>query len=172
MENNVKVKELLKDIETNLAQRSASRKDEVRVMQAMLNDKTYKVGEYSAEGKVGEYCPREDAVKMVTSILSNGAKISNQEAAKIAEDYEFTKNDATAMVGISKEFVDTYVRCGRKLPIGGRADMSVSLSMKKVPAQEKKLPMNKLNASDTTVVIPAHASIKAQGGCPKWVRGK
>ena len=50
--------------------------------------------------------------------------------------------------------------------------MSVSLSLKKIEAQKKKLPMNRLNEKDVTVTIPAHASIKAQGGCPKWIRGK
>ena len=126
-----KVEEILKDIQTNLAQRSASRKDEVRVMQGMLNDKTYKVGEYAAEGKVGEYCPREDAESIVKSILTNGARLSSAEAAKIADNYEYTKAEANAMVGLSKEFVDPYVRCGRKLPLGGRKDMSVSLRDRK-----------------------------------------
>ena len=37
------VKELIKDIHDNLKQKSASRRDEVTVMRAMLNDKSYKV---------------------------------------------------------------------------------------------------------------------------------
>lgn len=166
------VDELLKDIEANLSQRSASRKDEVRVMNAMLNDKDYKVGEYSSEGKVGEYCPREDAQKIVKSILTNGAHLSSAEASSIAENYQFSMPESTAFIGVSKEFVNTYVRCGRKLPIGGRKDMSASLSFKKIPAQKKKLPMNALNSKDAMVTIPEHATIKAHGGCPKWVRAK
>ena len=64
-----KVVDLVKDIRTNLKQRSASQKDEVRVMKAMLNDKDFKVGEYTKEGKVGEYSPYEDSRKMVSTIL-------------------------------------------------------------------------------------------------------
>ena len=41
--------ELVRDIRENLSQASSSQKDEVRVMEAMLNDKDYKVGEYTKE---------------------------------------------------------------------------------------------------------------------------
>lgn len=165
-----RVDEILKDIKINLAQRSASRKDEIRVMQGMLNDKNYSVGEYAADGKVGDYYPRKDAEKLVSSILTNGAHISSAEAATIASNYEFSKSDAVAMIGVSKEFINTYVKSGRKLPLGGREDMSVALSLKDIPAQKKRLPVNALNSKDKTIVIPKHSTIKAQGGCPKWVR--
>ena len=167
------VKDLIKDIELNLSQKSASQKDEVRVMKEMLNDPTYKVGEYTKDGKVGEYCPREDAEKIAASILSNGAKLPGPEAKSIASGYNFTATEANAMVNISKEFINTYIRCGRKLPIGGREDMNVALLFKKVEAQDKKLPSNMLGGKvdKTNVKIPAHATIKAQGGCPKWIRG-
>ena len=40
------VNELLKDIKDNLKQRNSSQKDEIAVMQAMLNDNGYKVDVY------------------------------------------------------------------------------------------------------------------------------
>ena len=43
MEN---VKEVIDDIKNNLTQRSSSRKDEVSVMKAMLNDPEYTVDVY------------------------------------------------------------------------------------------------------------------------------
>lgn len=168
------VTELLKDIEVNLSQRSASAKDETRVMQAMLNDPDYKVGEYTKAGKVGEYCPRESAQAVVKSIIQNGAKVSSAEANSIAQGYQFSKSEAENMCDISKEFINTYVQCGRKLPLGGRENMNVSLAIKRVPAQDKKLPNKGISGATNKdiIKIPAHNTIKSQGGCPKWLRKK
>jgi hypothetical protein len=167
-----KVDELLHDIKINLSQHSASQKDETRVMVEMLNDPTYKVGEYDKSGKVGEYCPYEDARKLVSSVLSTGAKIPVAEAKKIASEYEFSKAEANSMINISKEFVNTYIKTGRKLPLGGREKMGVSLSLKEVPTQQKKLPANGIAGAkgDTTIIIPEHETIKVSGGCPVWQR--
>jgi hypothetical protein len=167
-----KVEELLKDIRVNLSQHSASAKDEVRVMTEMLNDPTYKVDEYGNKGKVGEYCPYEDARKLVSSIVASGAKVPVAEAKKIAAEYEFSKSEAASMIGISKEFINTYVQTTRKLPLGGREKMSASLSIKEVPMQKKKLPNNGLAASSKggEIVIPAHNAIKSSSACPNWIR--
>ena len=164
--------DLIKDIRETISQRSASRKDEQRVMMSLLNDKAYKVDVYSAMGKVDEYCPSSDARKLVHSVLVNGAHLPSAEASAIADSYEFTKSETNAIIGISKEFINTYVRTGRKLPIGGREDMNVSLSLKEISEQKKKLPINSLNSKESTVTIPKHATIKSQGGCPVWIRSK
>lgn len=167
-----KVEELLKDIRVNLTQHSASNKDEQRVMVEMLNDPTYKVGEYNNKGKIGEYCPYDDARKLVSSIIASGAKVPVAEAKKIASEYEFSKSEATSMINISKEFMNTYVQTTRKLPLGGREKMSASLSLKEIPAQKKKLPNNGLaaNSKGGEIVIPAHCAIKSSSPCPIYVR--
>ena len=136
-----RVTDLVKDIRTNLKQRSASQKDEVKVMKAMLNDKDFRVGEYTREGKVGEYSPYEDSRKMVSTILSSAAKIPSAEAKEIANKYEFGKSEATTMINLSKEFVNTYVHTGRKLPLGGREDMNVAVQLKEVPELVKMAPI-------------------------------
>lgn len=169
-----KVEELLHDINVNLSQRSASQKDEVRVMQEMLNDKTYVVGEYSKDGKVGEYCPSADARKLVTSIVANGAKVPMAEAKAIGENYEFSRTDANTMVNLSKEFINTYVQTGRKLPLGGREKMNTSLALKSVETRRKTLPETPLTKAsgkvNAEIIIPGYDTIKAQGGCPRWVK--
>lgn len=167
-----KVEELLKDIRVNLTQHSASAKDEVRVMVEMLNDPNYKVAEYSAKGKIGEYCPYDDARKLVASVVASGAKVPVAEAKKIASEYEFSKSEAASMIGISKEFINTYVKTTRKLPLGGREKMSASLSLKEVAAQKKKLPNNGLaaNSKGGEIVIPAHEAIRSSSSCPQWTR--
>lgn len=112
--------EVLSDIKQNHKQVSASQKDEVRVMQTMLNDTSYEVGVYAKEGKVGTYNPAQDFRTMEASIVSSVAKISKGEAESVVSEYEVTKSDASTMVNVSKEFVNTYLSCGRKLPLGGR----------------------------------------------------
>ena len=167
-----KVEELLHDININLSQHSASQKDEVRVMVEMLNDPNYVVGEYGKEGKIGEYCPYTEARKLVSGILATGARIPVAEAKTIASNYEFSKSEASTMIGIGKEFINTYVKSGRKLPLGAREKMSVSLSLKEVPVQKKKLPNNGLadGKKDTNIIIPAHEAIRCSSSCPSWLR--
>ena len=166
-----KVKDLVQEIAVNLSQKSASQKDEVRVMQAMLNDKTYVVGEYNKSGKVGEYCPYDDSRKMIANVISAAAKVPAAESKQLASEYEFTKSDANVMVGISKEFVNTYVGTGRKLPLGGRENMNVSLQQKKVDEKKKQFPVNGVGSSERgEVTIPAHVTLKASGPCPVWLK--
>ena len=51
----VKVADLLAEIQTNHKQVSASQRDEVRVMQAMLNDTSYEVGVYGLKAGTGRH---------------------------------------------------------------------------------------------------------------------
>ena len=165
------VMDLVKDIRTNLKQKSASQKDEVRVMKAMLNDKDFRVGEYTKDGKIGEYSPYEDSRKMVTTILSSAGKLPTAEAKEIANKYEFSKSEATTMINISKEFVNTYVHTGRKLPLGGREDMNVAVQLKEVPESVKQFPKGGIGSSERgQVTIPAHNTLKVAGPCPSYLK--
>lgn len=175
MEN---VKDLLKEIKEGLSDKVASsQKDEVRVMRAMLNDKDYRVGIYGKDGKEGEICPSEEARNMITSVISGAAKIPQAEAEKLAEDYEFKKNEAQAMVNISKEFINTYLDSGRKLPLGGRETSNVSLTKKEIPEKVRTFP-KKVAVDDNgkaiykieNTTIKSHSTIKATGSCPAWVK--
>ena len=55
-----KVLDLLTEIQETHKQVSSSQKDEVRIMQAMLNDTSYEVGVYAKSGQVGTYNPAQD----------------------------------------------------------------------------------------------------------------
>ena len=161
--------DLVNEIRTGLSQSSSSQKDEVRVMEAMLNDKDYRVGEYSKEGKIGEYCPYDDSRKMVASVLNKATKIPAQEAKQLAEEFTFGKSESTTMVNISKEFINTYVGTGRKLPLGGRENMNASISIKHVPEAKKQFPVGGIGSKDRgEVTIPAHDSLKVTAPCPVW----
>lgn len=174
MEN---VKNIIEEIKSGLSQRSASQKDELRVMKAMLNDREYEVGVYSKDGQVGTVCPANDARELVASVMSGAAKIPQQEAKALAEDYDFNKKEAANFISISKEFVNTYVQTNRKLPLGGREQSNVVLQLKEVPAGTTSYP-RKIGVDDEgkdiydrpVVEIKAHQSIKAIGSQPDWIK--
>ena len=170
------VTSLVKEIKDGLSQVSSSNKDEIRVMQAMLNDKDYKVDIYGKDGKEGTYCPAEDAREMIASVISSAAKIPQAEAAKLADDYEFKKSEATTMINISKEFVNTYLQTGRKLPLGGRAKSDVALSLKEVEEGVRTYPKKVgVDAAGKPIYqkaeakIAAHESIRVSSSCPSWI---
>lgn len=171
------VKELVNQISSNLSQRSSSQKDEVRVMRAMLNDKDYVVNVYGKEGIEGTTCPSAEARELVSSVLNTGAKISQSEAASIADNYEFKKSEAQSMINISKEFVNTYLETGRKLPLGGRETSDVSLMKKDVKETVRKHPKKvgvnedgSARIENTTTVVKAHSSVAVKGSCPSWIK--
>ena len=172
------VKDLVKEIDKTRTQASASTKDEVAVMRAMLNDPTYKVDVYTKKGVEGQYCPHDEAVNLAANIIKGAASIPAAEAAELAKSYEFTKNDANIMIGISKEFVNTYLETGRKLPLGGREISNISLLKRVKEASISSFPVKTGVNSDGTDKyeskvgnkIPAHGSIKVFSPCPSWLK--
>jgi hypothetical protein len=174
MEN---VKELVKEIKTNLSQKSSSQKDEVKVMKAMLNDREYKVGVYGKDGLEGTLCPAAEAREMVASVISSAAKIPAAEAQKLADDHEFKKSEAVNMINVSKEFVNTYLGTGRKLPLGGRETSDVSLIEKEVKESTRTYP-SKVGVNEdgsaryenVPTSIKPHTSVRVISSCPDWVK--
>lgn len=177
-ENNTSVKGLLEEISTGLSQVSSSKKDEVRVMQAMLSDPTYEVAIYGKDGVEGTYNPTNDFRAMCASVISNSAKIPMAEATQLMDDYSVRKNEASSMVNISKEFVNTFMQTGRKLPLGAREKSDVSLSLKKVEASTRLYPQ-KIGVNDdgsdryskAPTTVPAHESVRVHAPCPSWIKG-
>lgn len=170
---------LVKEIKEGLSQTSASCKDELKVMKSMLNDKDYVVDVYNNDGVVGQYSPYEDARTMVSSIISSAAKVSKAEADNLAANYEFKKNESETLVNISKEFVNTYLQTGRKLPLGKREKSNVSLSIKEVEETTrmypKKVGVNKDGSDRYEKVethVPSYTGIKVIAPCPKWVKNQ
>lgn len=176
MSNNT-VTALIQEINTNLKQTSSSRKDETAIMQAMLSDPDYEVNIYGKDGIEGTYNPTNDFRSMCASIISNAAKVPTAEAVQLMNDYSVRKSEAASMVNISKEFVNTFLQTGRKLPLGAREKSDVSLSIKKVEATTRMYPQ-KVGVNDdgsdryskTTTTIPAHESVRVHAPCPSWVK--
>ena len=176
MEN---TKDLIKEIKDNLSQVSSSQKDEIRVMKAMMNDSSYEIELYGSDGVKDTYSPFKDSREMLSNILVNTTKISKDEAVKLSENYEFKKSDAETLVRISKEFVNTYLHTGRKLPLGGHERSNISLSLKEVKETvrmyPKKVGVNPDGSDKYEKVqtsIPSYEAIKVIAPCPKWIRKK
>jgi|GEM_PF-851885 len=173
----VTVKELLGEISNGLSQVSSSRKDEVRIMQAMLSDTTYEVSVYGKDGIEGTYNPAKDFRGMCASVISNAARVPVSEAVHLMDGYAVRKAEAASMVNLSKEFVNTFLQTGRKLPLGPREASDISLSLKKVEASTRLYPQ-KIGVNDdgsdkyskTPTTVPAHDSIRVHAPCPPWVK--
>ena len=174
------VEELIKNIQENRTQTSANAKDEVRVAQAMLNDPSYKVDIYSKKGIQGQYCPYEDVRAMCSSVIKDTTKISQAEADGLIKDYQFDRAEAQSMVNFSKEFINTYIQTGRKLPLGGREKSNVQLALKVKEAKISSFPMatsvdangNKVYTTGTGKQVPEHNTIKVFSSCPSWLQNK
>ena len=167
-----KVEELVNGIKENLKQTSSSQKDEVAVMQAMLNSPDYEVGVYGKDGQIGTYNPCKDYRGMLTNVLSTAGGITKTEATTKVESYQASKSDAETMVNISKEYMNTYLDTGRKIKLGGRESSDFGMSIKRVEASTRSFPIE--NDDGTTSFgkkeVPAHNSIRVYGSCPSWVK--
>lgn len=178
MATNESVLDLVREINETRTQTSASAKDETRVMRAMLNDPNFKVDIYGRSGIQGQYCPYDEARTMIANIIKDTTKITSMEATELASTYEFGKQESNIMIGIAKEFVNTYIETGRKLPLGGRATSNISIAKKTKSAKSNKFP-KKVGVNDDgsdryeTVgdgTIPEHGSLKVYSSAPAWLK--
>lgn len=156
--NDFNVMDLVKNIDETRTQTGANAKDENRVMQAMLNDPSFKVDVWNKNGVTGQYCPYDDARSLVANIIKDTTKISSNEATALAGNYIFGKQEASTFINISKEFVNTYMETGRKLPLGGRESSNISIARK---TKELKDGSGK-----------KYGSAKVYSPAPVWVKNK
>ena len=88
--------------------------------------------------------------------------------------YEFKNKDAQGLIGFSKEFVNTYLQTGRKLPLGARERSNVSLIRKTHPGGLMLYPNKVTRTDDDTgyesreILIDEYDTIKCIGPCPDW----
>ena len=115
---------------------------------------------------------------MTASIISSAAKLSKEEARNLAMNHEASKAEAASMVGISKEFINTYIETGRKLPLGGREKSNISIAKKvkeeRVGNSPRKVGVN-ADGTDKyentpSAPIPEHGSLRVYSSCPSWVK--
>lgn len=171
-----KLTDLITGIRVGLTQQSASKKDEVEVMQAMLNDTSYEVGVYTKDGLQETFNPSAKAREIVISVLQNTAQLNAEEAKLLGDSHEFSKKEAQNFIDVSKEFINTYTQTNRRLPLGGRENSDVTLIRKEVAESTRAFPYKTGTENGKDVfeiretVTPAHESLKSSGSCPAWLK--
>lgn len=160
------INDLMKEIkEVTQKQKAASRVDEIRVMKMMLNDPEYKVSVYDRNrGLIGTRCPREEAVKFVTSTTCAITGLETKSATELASNYEFSKKDAMFFLDNSRDFMETYLSTGRKYPIMQTVDSEAALFIKPVASRVKSNPSS-VGASTT---IPSFEKVVCRSKSPKY----
>lgn len=172
MDNNLTVQQTIQAISKLVTQTSSSRKDEERVMIAMLNDKSYSVNTYNKD-EVTKYCPSEDARALCASLISSTTGISKDEAIALAEQHEFTRQEAKNFLRIGKQFIYTYSETGRKLQLGARDNIDVGLSLKHVKSRITGVPkpVSRKNNGEIIYEFPKvqtkpYDSLRVHANCP------
>lgn len=154
--------------ETTKKQKSASRVDEIRVMKTMINDPDFSVSIYDRnKGLIGSRCPREEAVKFVASTASAITGLDTKSAEELANNYEFTKKDAIFLIENGRDFNQTYLATGRKLPIVQGADSEAAIFYRPVASKEKTVP-NTTSTGSKTTTVPAYNKVICRSKCPKY----
>ena len=156
-----------------------SQKDELLIMKAMLNDKEYKVDVYKGTGIDHSFCPSETMRNTMSSVIANTTGISNQEAHRLMDNYEFKTCEARNMIEFSKEFINTYLQTGRKLPLGGRETSNISLLKKSIAPGYVKYPVKigvdkdgNAICKSKDIFVNGYDSVKVSAPCPVWVKDK
>ena len=163
------MEQLMKEIkEVTKKQKSASRVDEIRVMKTMLNDKNFSVSIYDKnKGYIGQRSPREEAVKFVANVSAAVTGLDSKSAQGLAENYEFTKKDAIFLIENSRDFTQTYLQTGRKMPIVQGIDSEASIFCKPVQSKEKTVPAKDGEGTKTTTV-PSYTKVVCRSKSPKY----
>lgn len=177
----MRVEDLINEIKSERSKSNAyatrSRKDEIAVMRAMLNDDTYTVSVYDKDGLSDTYCPAKKFKSMIGNIMSETTGMSRLESRQIMDSYEFGNSTAKDMISLSKEFIHTYLNSGRKLPLGGTKDSNSSLVKKSYPGGIIKSPVKvkeengkPIYENSKETVIEPYSGIKVSNPYPVWLK--
>lgn len=164
------VNQMLEDIKGNIKQKKASAKDEISIMQAMLNDTSFSVEVYTNAG-VTSHNPAQVFKSAMANVISETAKISKNEASDLVSDYNVSKSTAESMTTIAKDFINTTLSTGRKVNLGGTEHSNISMIKQFVPETTKSYPSKDEagNSVMKTKTIPAHEVLRCSSPCPTWV---
>ena len=155
-------------------------RDEVSVMKAILNDKEYEVSIYNNNGLVGTYNPSKSIRNMMGNIIAETTGISKIESEMLMDNYEFSNSNAKDMINFSKEFINTYLKTGRKLPLGFREKSNISLVQKIIPEKTVYSPEeigedkdgNKIFKNSKETKLKEYESIKVYNPYPLWMKNQ
>jgi len=162
---------VITEIKKSAKQISVNKVDEVRVMKAMLNDKDFKISIYDKnEGYIGDKCPAEEATQFVANVIQSTTGLDSKDSKHLAEGYEFTKKDAVFLVNNAKDFMEVYMRTGRKLNIIQNGAGEASIYARDIPAGTKNIPAKPGSSEIKQISTPAYTKIVSISKSPKYVK--
>ena len=149
-----------------MKQKSQNKGDEVAVAQTLLNDPDFQVGIYDKnKGLIGTRNVHEEAVKFVANISAEITGLDKKTAEDLANQYTFTKKDANFIINTSRDFVQTYLKTGRKFNLVQSEDAEANIFLKSTPAKEKLIPTKE---GTKLVKTGAYQKVACKSGCPKY----
>lgn len=177
--NQQSVTQAIEEIRSNVKQRSASIRDEVTVMQALMNDREFGVQTFKKSGPADIYYPGQKFRAMVSDVVASTTRISQAESTALVDKFEFNRNQARTMVDLSKQFIHSYLETGRKLKLGGREESDVSLTKKTYEAGARRYPARVGTDPDghsvmgvKEVWVNEYSGVKASSPCPSWIKSR
>ena len=152
--------------EITAKQKSQNKGDEIAVAQTLLNDPDFQVGIYDKnKGLIGTRNVHEEAVKFVANVSSEITGLDKKTAEELANGYTFTKKDAIFIINTSRDFVQTYLKTGRKFNLVQSEDAEANIFLRPTPPKEKIIP-----TKDGTKLVKTGAfqKVACKSGCPKY----
>jgi len=167
--NKSTLSEMIAEIKANTKQVAINRNDEVRVMKEMLNDPNFNVSIYEkSTGYVGQRCPREEATGFVKNIIQATTGLDARDSKHLADNYEFTKRDATFLLTNMRDFMSTYLSTGRKINIVQSANAEANLFARDVKPLVKTIPASEGSKETKQITTAAYTKIVSNSKCPKY----
>lgn len=162
---------IIEEIKKTAKQISINKVDEVKVMKSMLNDRNFKIAIFDKnEGYIGDKCPSEEAHAFVSGIIQATTGLDSKDSKHLGDNYEFTKKDAIFMVNNAKDFMEVYMKTGRKLNIIQNGAGEASIYARDIPASVKNIPAKPGSSELKQISTPAYTKIVSISKAPKYVK--
>lgn len=170
MKGQSELDQLIKEIKKRTNNQIAINKvDEIQVMKCMLNDPDFRLGVYDRNfGYVGDKCPHDDAVNFAKNIISGSTGLDGRESKHLAENYEFTKRDASFLLENMRDFLQVYTSTGRKINIMQTAATEACLYTKSVTAGNKSVPDKENPGKTKQITTSPYIKLVSITKCPKY----
>lgn len=132
-----------------------SKSDLVELTQALLNtpDQTFDVYFRDPDGKKPKtvtIAPVKRLRDSITNIAVKNLGVDKNEAGKLVDGIQFSRNDAEAFIDVATYAIKDYTGSGRKLifPITGKDETQMEISQVRVPTKVSEIPKIVKGADD------------------------
>lgn len=160
---------MIAEIKKSTTQIAINKVDEVRVMKCMLNDADFTVGVYDKNlGYIGERSPHNEAVNFVKNVVAGATGLDSKDSRHLAENYEFTKKDASFLLDNMRDFIQVYMGTGRKMNIMQTAATEACIFTKPIEAGVKSVPDKENIGQIKQITTSPYIKLVSSTKCPKY----